>query len=862
MRNLHWKSPTRPVRSIDSLNADLVPAKLAADDQASHDATTSSIIHRRHQIPGLRQTPYLKIYLLRCDDNETYKTSSRKLLREWIKTHATTPQSSSSAGSQENHDAFEWLIVHIVQNGDAPEKTSNPSKWPGRGATTILEKVKADFNGSSKSAVDRVAQLRFSKPGSAQDPPELADQLDDLIEKMKNAILTSFDLRVRQYEEDVREKDSQRNLPGWNFCTFFILKEGLARGFENVGLFEDALVGYDELSVGLETAIREHISGTNDQHGGTFLAYSKEWKQTAEAALEAISKCSPQPEGGNYDEREPNDDDPHEISVELTIEKDAYPLDLSKKPYRDMILANNISIFDFRSYLFSRQLTLLLRAAKAPSLNDEDNMTSQKRGQKSKPEDLTVLAEICERASEFITIAARTLRYDLECGLGDSAVDANSDVKSEVINNIVSSWTYAASFQILSQSATPIFVLPEPTLRQVIGSAVISSPTGAIPEARPELPKRSSSLLTPNGASGRIMNEVLSSDHQTPTAPRTQGDLRKTMATMIRRTGNDRLASGRGQLFQLARRTVKEIGRRRGWAKMWKDFELLFSATPADIEDLKEISLDRDELVTSGTSGQKQKERSRSDGIDLPMLKAVWGSRKMFHLLYEELTDQMLRHYVAANRTRSAEMAMTDIGFLRFCQADYTTAASYFHSIAPFYANNHWTTLEGSILELYARCLKHLKRNDEYIRVLLRLLASYAKYLQGHVPGKRKAIVVSSPPAYHSTVATYIEELFRASEATQKEYSVSLVDYFGEFEVNSAIRHYDNRDGFQLQLSLRFLLERDIMVKSIKLRLVNSNGLQNNEVWLESSEEVVVKPTLTRLLIGSFVSNPLKVLLG
>lgn len=132
-------------------------------------------------------------------------------------------------GGQDNHDACEWLILHVLQDGDAPEKAT--SKWPGRGSTSVLEKVKADFNGSSKTAVDRVAQIRLpSQTGKSQDHSEFVDQLNDLVDKIKQAILTSFDLRVTQYEEDIREKDSQRSLPGWNFCTFFILKEGLARG--------------------------------------------------------------------------------------------------------------------------------------------------------------------------------------------------------------------------------------------------------------------------------------------------------------------------------------------------------------------------------------------------------------------------------------------------------------------------------------------------------------------------------------------------------------------------------------------------------------------------------------------------------
>jgi trafficking protein particle complex subunit 10 len=198
---------------------------------------------------------------------------------------------------------------------------------------------------------------------------------------------------------------------------------------------------------------------------------------------------------------------------------------------------------------------------------------------------------------------------------------------------------------------------------------------------------------------------------------------------------------------------------------------------------------------------------------------------------------------------------MADIAVLRFRQADYAAAAPSFQQIAQFYGNNHWAILEGSMLELYARCLKELQRNDEYIRALLRLLSRYAKHIQGNFVGSERKICALPSVAEHSPQSSYVDELLRASQAFQKEFSVPLPDFFGEFQVLPEILHYENKDGFQLQLCLRSLLAVNITINSIKVRLVNSNGLQNNEVWLESSEKFIIKPSLTKLLIGSTVSH-------
>jgi hypothetical protein len=46
----------------------------------------------------------------------------------------------------------------------------------------------------------------------------------DLVGKMKDSVLAAFDSAVAQREEEVRRSEGQRSMPGWNFCTFFVLK--------------------------------------------------------------------------------------------------------------------------------------------------------------------------------------------------------------------------------------------------------------------------------------------------------------------------------------------------------------------------------------------------------------------------------------------------------------------------------------------------------------------------------------------------------------------------------------------------------------------------------------------------------------
>ncbi|KAF3491930.1 uncharacterized protein GIQ15_01447 [Arthroderma uncinatum] len=828
LRNLHWKSSARPVRSIDSLQIDFKPAQTAADDQKRlSDGASGAVSQRRHQIPGLLQTPYLKIYLLRCDDNETYKTTSRKTLREWIKTRA-----SAAPTGQDNHDAFEWLILHVIPaTAPGPEVTEKvpPSKWPGRGSTSVLEKVKADFNGSSKTAVDRVAQLRIPKADADKKQPELAAQLEDLVVKLKSSILTSFDLRVGQYEADIREKDSQRSLPGWNFCTFFILKEGLSLGLENVGLFEDALIGYDELAVGLDSALRDQISGTGDQHGGTFLNYSKDLQSKAESIL--ASKSPEKREEGSSssedDEDEEEDDDGDGdgyrddlFSNPIALERDIFPLQPQQKPYRDMILANNISIFDFRVYIFSRQLLLLLKAARSPRSNRQS--ASHKNTDKH---NLVLLAEICERASEFITLACRTLRRDVENGLAQLYQTPDPCRKDNVVTNIVSSWAYAAVSQVLIQTSTKSLDIPTVSLRtgkDLVDASVLATFTT---ETRAGVPKRSSSLMSPTSRPGSgISLNSLGSILSTP-----------------QKAGGVELAAARADLYHLARCQLAALGRRRGWEKGWNNMSLLLN----EKSDLTDVSLDDDsqeEAEPAVVSQSKRPSPSMTGGVDTPCLALSIKSAKHFNCLYEQVTDQVFRHNMAANRMKSAEKMMTDIALLKYETGDYALAASYFHQLATFYCSNGWEALEGTMVELYSRCLKRLNRKDEFVHASLRLLGIYSSISQP---------CSTLQSSMGCRVEEYVDDLFEVSKSLSKTFIVQIRGFFRDVQIKPGISHFTDKDGFQAQLSLRYALGEKIKIDNIKMRLVNSLETPTMELWLDNFDSTIVKAKTTKILLES-----------
>jgi hypothetical protein len=748
-----------------------------------------------------------------------------------------------------------------------------------------LEKLRADFNGSSKSAVDRVAQIRIgindvpyeilprvipAIPGSySETPQENENAWLDLVSKFKSLILASFDMRVGQYEEDIREKDAQRTLPGWNFCTFFVLKEGLARGFESVGLVEDALVGYDELAVGLDAIIREQsTTGSGAQHGGSFLPYTEDLKCQAERARADILKDT-----GLEDVET---DDP--IDLQSTSQSSDHvaheiPLNATKKRYRELILSNDISIFDFRCYLFARQLSLLLRIANAWSSQEEllaklkEQRESSLQGVAARRpapqpsedvENLAVLGEVCRRAVDFVASIARIMRDDIWASWRHAQQSSESEenksarqdpVMMQVIDNIVASFTFAIAQQILAQTSTKSLPIPPSTLAPPSSKMSLDGqePKAAIPEPKTMMhPARSSSLA------------IRSRSREPPSPGLFPGGRRNSVpeqggASPFLKAGLEELAAHRAELYLFSRSVLEQVGKEHGWSVGWAEIAHLQSVNPNEMED---IDLDKPSPASSEADTTSKLPPS-CYGIDSKLLRTALDTQDDFYRLYETLTDKALRHYTVANHLQSVQSNMADLAVLKYNLKDFAAAASYFYRMTPFYGEGGWAQVELSMLIMYAKCLKELQRKEEYVRVVLKLLSRAAMLENERL--RRKSVFQFG--ASHSSsneevvpTSSYLPELFQITKNLQHEVHVPLPNFFGQVEVDDTVQYHRQVDGFGLQLQLQYLLADELSIERARVKITPVGSDSNRDLWLETACPLVFKKGKARLLVQSSVS--------
>lgn len=189
---------------------------------------------------------------------------------------------------------------------------------------------------------------------------------------------------------------------------------------------------------------------------------------------------------------------------------------------------------------------------------------------------------------------------------------------------------------------------------------------------------------------------------------------------------------------------------------------------------------------------------------------------------------------------------------------DYAAAAMYFGRMASSFAESRWNLIESTMLKMYAQCLKKLNRKDEYVRKLLDLLAKSAASRKSIRSSSKRtsSLDISKDWLDDEKVDTsgVFSELVDFSSQLPYDITVPMSHYFDDISVEPYVRHFEDKDGFQLRLQFRHLLEDEIELNRAKVHLISATSAQAKEIWLESLETTHLKKGNCRLWLCSNVS--------
>ncbi|KAK0901785.1 hypothetical protein LTR57_019968 [Friedmanniomyces endolithicus] len=869
LRSLNWQSPSRPLRQIRQLHLDFVPDQHTETSlrpptqnadangptsfdivRTGNDPRKDAVKERRHQIPGLKTAPYLKLYILRCDDKDVYKAADRQRIREWLRENT---QAEGKRGA--NHEAFEWLILHVVIPGtvaasearwresvkepdELKERKRSNLKLPGKSSRTVFDRLRADFNDSGMNAQDRIAQIRLLKKDVSPDllpTPTVAETLGetpqerdlawkDLMDKLKVLILGPFDARVRQYEADIAEQEARRSLPGFNFCTFFIHKEGLAKALESIGLVEDALVIYDELSLGLETAVRELASGEAERTATTFATYTIDIR----ARIQGGGKSTVNGTHGDQN---------------AVTEGKRRHADLFSKDYREKIVRSDISVFDFFCYLFLRQKALILRLANTRAARAE---LGGGGAVKDGGEDLVLTSEVAWRASSFIHNNARTLRQDLQ----DWSQTNKPALSQTDIESLLCAWTYAVAEHVLSETAAPVLDLAQSDSKTTgpNGTHKLTRLDFAFPMGASPYPQRSSSLMIrkPPPQPPELQRPASMAVESVGSPPSSAGTM-ESAAQNAGIPGLPELATYRAELLMVQRRMVELLAARRGWHAGWASVK---HKRRGDDRTLDEVDLDADadEQVDPKTApGEEEPDISQC----LPAYLAQdLESEVTFHSAYERLSEQAMRYFALATQTKSVEAIIGDLAVLKRQQGDVASAETYLKHLLPSYEQKGWSVMQAEMLSFYAECLKELGQKPRYVETVLKLLGKVARRKMAmRLPRTRLSHATATDDEFN--VSGLLADAIAVSVSLTTDLTSPLDQYFSNLELDREVIHFEDKDGFALLLRFGHVTDDDFTeLGQVSLRLV---GLEdpNQEIRLLSDGAISIKPGIVELRLGT-----------
>jgi len=173
-------------------------------------------------VTNIQGQPVFHTYWTGVTDVDLYRQTVKEDIINWL---AMLRKTSSFT---------DWMIILV----ETPEGRKVSTKFPLR--ATVLDKLKQDIGG-------KTPERCVSLTDPSRTDSRAAESMQSFLHKFRQFFLQSYNKVLNKFEENIRSQREKRNEPSWNFCQYFLLQEQLAFVYENMGLYDEALIQYDEL---------------------------------------------------------------------------------------------------------------------------------------------------------------------------------------------------------------------------------------------------------------------------------------------------------------------------------------------------------------------------------------------------------------------------------------------------------------------------------------------------------------------------------------------------------------------------------------------------------------------------------------
>nr|XP_053654909.1 trafficking protein particle complex subunit 10-like [Cherax quadricarinatus] len=201
----------------------------------------------------------------------------------------------------------DWMVILL----ETPDTRKGNKLLP---RTTVLDKIKNDFGGKQ-------AERCMSVIDPLKSDSRSMESWQTLLTKMRHLLMVAYNRALNRFEESMRAERERRTEKSWSFCSYFLLQEELAQVFQLLALYDEALVQYDELDALFTQFILNSAAGDSPPWLNIFSQPCEKWE-----------------------------------GLHLTSELDTV--------VQGKIQSKEVTLLEFRNYLFQRQCALLFQLNK------------------------------------------------------------------------------------------------------------------------------------------------------------------------------------------------------------------------------------------------------------------------------------------------------------------------------------------------------------------------------------------------------------------------------------------------------------------------------------------------------------------